>query len=53
LERADLVYDRLAMGSNWVTIECFDARAGKLKSVEEIHRAVLGAVDSALRLAVS
>lgn len=53
LERAAEVYDRLATGANWVTIECFDARAGQLKSVEEIHKAVLAAVDSVLRLAVS
>ena len=29
LERAAQVYDRLATESNWVTIECFDARGGK------------------------
>ena len=46
LERAAQVYDRLANEPNWVTIECFDAAAGGLKSVEEIHRAVLAAVDS-------
>ena len=53
LERAAQVYDRLATGSNWITIECFDAGAGRLKSVEEIHKAVLAAVDSVLHLAVS
>jgi dTMP kinase len=53
LERAAEVYDRLATGANWVTVECFNARAGKLKSVEEIHKAVLAAVDSVLHLAVS
>jgi dTMP kinase len=53
LERAAEVYDRLATGANWVTIECFDARAGKLKSVEEIHKAVLATVDSVLHLTVS
>ena len=53
LERAVEVYDGLAKGANWVPIECFDARAGKLKSVEEIHKAVLAAVDSVLHLTVS
>ncbi len=53
LERAAQVYDRLATEPNWVTVECFDAQAGALKSVEEIHRAVLAAVDSVLHLAVS
>jgi len=53
LERAAQVYERLATEPNWVTIECFDARAGGLKSVEEIHRDVLAAVDSVLHLAVS
>ena len=46
LERAAQVYDRLATEPNWVTIECLDAGAGRLKSVEEIHKAVLAAVDS-------
>jgi dTMP kinase len=53
LERAAQTYDLLATESNWVTIECFDTQAGKLKSVEEIHKAVLAAVDSVLHLAVS
>jgi dTMP kinase len=52
LERAAQVYDRLATEPNWVTVECFDVRAGKLKSVEEIHRAVLAAADSVLHLTV-
>src|SRR5579862_108416 len=52
LERAAQTYDLLASESNWVTIECFDTQAGKLKSVEEIHKAVLAAVDSVLHLAV-
>ena len=46
LEQAALVYDALAAEPNWVTIECFDVATGTLKSREEIHRAVLAAVES-------
>jgi dTMP kinase len=46
LKDAALVYDEVAQAPNWVTIECFDARSGKLRSPEEIHRDVLEAVDA-------
>ena len=46
LKEAAFVYDELAQGPNWVTIECFDGRSEKLRSPEEIHRDVLEAVDS-------
>lgn len=46
LEKAALVFDKLATDPAWVTIECFEAGVGKVKSVDEIHRAVLTAVDS-------
>ena len=46
LKEAALVYDQLAQESNWVTIDCFDARSGKHRSAEEIHYDVLEAVDS-------
>jgi len=46
LKEAALVYDELAQASNWVTIECFDARSEKLRLPEEIHRDVLEAVDA-------
>jgi dTMP kinase len=46
LKGAARVYDELAQASNWVMIECFDARSGKLRSPEEIHRDVLEAVDA-------
>ena len=46
LKEAALVYDELAQGPNWVTIDCFDARSGRHLSPEEIHRAVLEAVES-------
>lgn len=52
LNEAALVYDELAQGPNWVTIECFDARSEKLRSPEEIHRDVLEAVDSRVLLRV-
>ena len=41
-----LVYDSLAKAPNWITIECFDAERGELRLAEEIHRAVLSALDS-------
>ncbi len=40
------VYDSLARASNWVTIESFDAKAGVMRSPEEIHREVLAAIES-------
>jgi dTMP kinase len=46
LERAAQVYDRLATEPNWVTIEGLDPETSRLKSVEEIHEAVLAAVES-------
>jgi dTMP kinase len=46
LKEAALVYDELAQAPNWVTIECFEARSGKHRSPEEIHRDVLKAVDA-------
>jgi dTMP kinase len=46
LEQAALVYDSLAMEPNWVTIECFDAASETLKPAEQIHHAVLAAVEA-------
>ena len=48
LEQAALVYDRLATEPNWVTVECFDAAAGGPRQPEQIHRAVMGAVEARL-----
>ena len=45
LEEAALVYDELAQAPNWVTIDCFDVPSGRHLSPEEIHRAVMEAVD--------
>jgi dTMP kinase len=55
LEQAAQVYDDLANEPNWVTVECFDATAGTLRSPGEIHRTVLAAVESSVlsRLAAS
>lgn len=53
LEKAAMVFDKLATDPTWVVIECFDAGVGKLKSIEEIHKAVLAAVDSRAVLPVS
>ena len=46
LEQAARVYDALAAEPNWVTIECLDAASGTMKPPEEIHRAVLAAVEA-------
>lgn len=46
LEQTAINYEQLATGSNWVRIDCTDAISGDLHSPEEIHRAVLGAVES-------
>lgn len=46
LKEAALVYDHLAREPHWVTIDCFDALSGRHLSPEEIHQAVLEAVDS-------
>ncbi len=46
LEEAAKMYDQLAAGeANWLTIECFDAAAGAIRPPEEIHRAVIAAVE--------
>lgn len=47
LEEAARVYDLLASESNWVTVECFDAAAGKMRSQEAIHQDVVAALEKA------
>jgi hypothetical protein len=44
LEQAAGVYESLAMEANWVTVNCSLGDKG-LMTVEEIHRAVIRAVD--------
>ena len=46
LEQTSLIYDRLATEFNWVRIDCTNAVSGVLYSPQEIHRAVLAAVES-------
>jgi dTMP kinase len=45
LEQTAIIYDRLATEPNWVRIDCMDTVSGVLYSPEEIHRAVLKAVE--------
>jgi hypothetical protein len=46
LEQTAVIYDHLATGSNWVRIECTNPGSGALLSPDEIHRALLKAVES-------
>jgi dTMP kinase len=45
LEEAARVYDLLARESNWVTVECYDAARGAMRSPEAIHQEVVRAVE--------
>jgi dTMP kinase len=49
LQDAAAMYDHLARRAPWVTIECFDAAKGIMRSVKEIAREVLAAVEPLLR----
>ena len=46
LEAAAEVYDQLAEQPNWVEVECFDAKAGALRSPDAIHAEILGAIET-------
>lgn len=46
LEQTAIIYERLATETNWTSIDCNNPAAGALNSPEEIHRAVLRAVES-------
>jgi hypothetical protein len=46
LQQTAIVYDRLATDANWARIDCYNTEAGVLYSPEEIHLAVLRAVES-------
>jgi thymidylate kinase len=48
LEQTAIIYEGLATAANWACIDCFNASSGVLYSPEEIHRAVLQAVESRL-----
>jgi len=44
LQEAAAMYDLLARGSNWMTIECFDGAKQVIRSPEEISAEILAAV---------
>jgi dTMP kinase len=46
LQETATIYDRLATEANWVRIDCINTASGALLSPEEIHRAVLQAVET-------
>ena len=46
LEETAIIYDRLATEANWARIDCINTSSGVLYSPEEIHRAVLTAVET-------
>jgi dTMP kinase len=46
LEETAIIYDRLATEGNWARIDCTKTASGALLSPEEIHRAVLQAVET-------
>ena len=46
LETAAEVYDELARRNNWVTIECYDARAKTLRTPAAIHEEIIRAIDA-------
>ena len=45
LEEAAYVYDRLAQGANWLTIECYDDALGKLRPPQEIHEELAAKIE--------
>jgi len=53
LQDAAAMYDQLARSAPWVTIECFDSASGTMRSVKEIAREVLAAVEQLLRTPVA
>ena len=53
LEQTALIYDRLATEPNWVRIDCANSVSGVLYSPEEIHRAVLQAIETRILLQAS
>jgi dTMP kinase len=53
LQDAAAMYDQLANGAPWVTIECFDASKATMRPVNEIAREVLASVEPLLKTAVA
>jgi dTMP kinase len=52
LQDAADMYDLLARSAPWVTIECFDAKRGAVRTVREIAQEIAAAVDPLLRAPV-
>jgi dTMP kinase len=46
LKEAAKVYDRLAHARHWLTIECFDDGAGKLRPPKEIHEELVRRIEA-------
>ena len=46
LEQTAIIYEKLATDANWARIDCIHEASGALKSPEDIHRAVLQAVEA-------
>jgi len=53
LQDAAAMYDQLARSAPWVTIECFDAKAGAMRAVKEIASEVLTVVSPVLGTTVA
>jgi dTMP kinase len=45
LAAAAALYDELARGENWITIDCFEPATGQPRSPDEIHALVMAAAD--------
>lgn len=45
LEQAAQVYHKLARAPNWVAVECYDASSQRMRTPEEIHRALVAAIE--------
>ncbi len=39
------LYDELARGDNWITIDCYEPATGHARTADEIHALVMAAVD--------
>ena len=53
LQEAASIYDDLSRSAPWVTVECFDSAKQKMRSVDEIAREVLAAVEPILRTTIA
>jgi thymidylate kinase len=53
LEQTAIIYDRLATETNWARIDCFSTVSSVLLSPEEIHGAILQAVETRILSQVS